>query len=141
MDIDISFPGGKRVDARLNNFVVHTDQPRESGGEDSAPGPFELFLASIGTCAGIYVVGFCDARGLSTDGIVLRQHVDIDPATHLPTAITLRLELPESFPEKYVSAITRAAENCKVKKTIAAAPSITIDTHRKESANVSSSNL
>jgi hypothetical protein len=62
MDITIRFPGGKRVDAHLGTHVVHTDQPIAGGGEDSAPAPFDLFLASLATCAGIYVLGFCQAR-------------------------------------------------------------------------------
>jgi len=125
-DIDVSFPGGKRVDARIGAFVVHTDQPVEQGGDGSEVGPFDLFLASVATCAGLYVLGFCQARGLSTEGLGLRQHVDFDPATKLPTRIRMEVRLPTSFPEKYRAAVVRAAEGCKVKKTIAAAPAIEV---------------
>jgi len=121
-DIEVSFPGGKRVDARIGAFVVHTDQPVESGGDGSAPGPFDLFLASVASCAGVYVLGFLQARGLPTAGLSLRQHVDTDPVTKLPTHIRIEVSLPPSFPEKYRAAVLRAAEGCKVKKTIAAAP-------------------
>lgn len=125
-DIEVSFPGGKRVDARVGDFVVRTDQPVGAGGEGSAVAPFDLFLASIATCAGIYVLGFCRARGLPTDEIRLRQHVDYAEATKLPERIHLELILPESFPEKYRVAVVRAAEGCKVKKTIAAQPQIDV---------------
>jgi ribosomal protein S12 methylthiotransferase accessory factor len=125
-DIEVSFPGGKRVDARVGDYVVRTDQPAELGGDDTAPSPFDLFLASLATCAGIYVLGFCQARGLSTEGLAVRQHVDVDPQTKLPTGIRLELSLPPGFPEKYRTAIIRTAENCKVKKTIAAAPSFEV---------------
>jgi len=128
MDIEVSFPGGKRVDARVGAHVVRTDQPPEQGGEGSAVAPFDLFLASIATCAGIYVVGFCQARGLSVDGISLREHVELDETTHLPKHITLELGLPPSFPEKYRAAVVRAAEGCKVKKTMAAMPIIDVTT-------------
>jgi ribosomal protein S12 methylthiotransferase accessory factor len=123
-DIEVSFPGGKRVDARVGDFVLRTDQPAELGGEGSAPGPFDLFLASLATCAGIYALGFCQARKLSTEGLSIRQHVDIDPETKLPSKVRLELTLPEGFPEMYRAAIVRAAEGCKVKKTIAAGPAI-----------------
>lgn len=121
-DIEVTFPGGKRVDANLAGRVIRTDQPASLGGEDSAPAPFDLFLASIATCAGIYVLGFCQARNLSTEGLALRQRVDIDPETKLPRRVRIEIDLPHGFPERYRTAITRAAENCKVKKTIAAAP-------------------
>jgi ribosomal protein S12 methylthiotransferase accessory factor len=125
-DIEVTFPGGKRVDAKVGDFVVRTDQPVEVGGAGSAVAPFDLFLTSIATCAGIYVLGFCQARGLPTDGITLRQRVEVDAATKLPSRIRLELSLPTTFPEKYRTAILRAAEGCKVKKTIAAAPLIEV---------------
>ena len=83
--IMVTFPGGKRVDAQVGNFVIATDQPVSGGGGEAAPAPFDLFLASIATCAGIYALGFCQARGLPTEGLVLEQEVIDDPATHLPT--------------------------------------------------------
>jgi ribosomal protein S12 methylthiotransferase accessory factor len=125
-DIEVTFPGGKRVDAKVGEFVVRTDQPIDAGGAGSAAAPFDLFLASVATCAGIYVLGFCQARALPTDGISLRQHVDFDAATKLPRRIRLELVLPAAFPEKYRAAVVRAAEGCKVKKTIAAAPLIEV---------------
>jgi ribosomal protein S12 methylthiotransferase accessory factor len=125
-DIEVTFPGGKRVDAQIGAYIVHTDQPIEAGGEGSAVAPFDLFLASLATCAGIYVLGFCQARGLSTEGLALRQHVDVDPANKLPRRIRLEIHLPASFPEKYRVAVLRAAEGCKVKKTMAAAPAIEV---------------
>jgi ribosomal protein S12 methylthiotransferase accessory factor len=125
-DIEVRFPGGKRVHAHVGGYVVETDQPVDAGGDGTAVAPFDLFLASIATCAGIYVVGFCQARGLSTDGIALRQHVDVDATTKLPTRIHLELRLPDSFPEKYRLPILRAAEGCKVKKTMAAAPLVEV---------------
>jgi ribosomal protein S12 methylthiotransferase accessory factor len=125
-DIRVTFPGGKRVDAQVGAYVVRTDQPVEGGGTGSAVAPFDLFLASLATCAGIYVLGFCQARGLDTEGLALRQRVEVDAATKLPSRVLLELTLPPSFPEKYRTAVVRAAEGCKVKKTIAAAPLIDV---------------
>jgi putative redox protein len=122
MDIQVSFPGGKRVDAQIGEFLVETDQPTDLGGQGAAPAPYDLFLASIATCAGIYVLGFCQARGISTEGLTIVQRNDIDPGTKLLRAARIELRLPMDFPEKYRTAILRAAEGCKVKKTIAAAP-------------------
>jgi len=125
-DIVVTFPGGKRVDAQVGAYVVHTDQPTELGGEGSAAAPFELFLASLASCAGIYALAFCQARKLSTVGLSLTQRHELDPETKLPTRITLALQLPEGFPEMYRAAIVRAVENCKVKKTVAAQPAFEV---------------
>ena len=129
IDIEVTFPGGKRVDANLAGRVICTDQPASLGGADGAPAPFDLFLASIATCAGIYVLGFCQARNLSTEGLALRQRVEIDPETKLPQRVHIDIDLPHGFPEHYRAALTRAAEGCKVKKTIAAAPIFEVVAH------------
>ncbi len=70
---EITFGEGKKVDAHVREFTIATDQPAADGGHNTAPTPFELFLASIGTCAGYYVLSFCRARAISTDGIRLTQ--------------------------------------------------------------------
>lgn len=120
MEIHITFPGGQRVDATFGEHVVHTDQPREQGGDNSAPSPFDLFLASLASCAGTYVLGFCQARSIPIEGI------DIVQRNTTGGAIEIEVRVPASFPEKYLTAIARAAESCKVKKTIAAAPTVSV---------------
>jgi putative redox protein len=128
MDMTISFPGGARVDAQFGTFTVRTDQPAQGGGEGSAPTPFALFLASLGTCAGIYVLGFCKQRGLPTDGIRISQRVDRDPATGMVGTVAMDIEVPPDFPEKYHSSLVRAAEQCAVKKHMEHPPRFNVKT-------------
>ncbi len=128
MKYEITFGGGKKVDARVRGFTIRTDQPVADGGEDAAPGPFELFLASIGTCAGFYVVSFCQARGIPTDDIRLTQTMIRNDTTHLVDNINIEILLPADFPEKYKGAIIKAAESCTVKKHLASPPAIRIHT-------------
>jgi len=126
MDIEVTFPGGKRVDASFGGHVVKTDQAVAHGGAGVAPEPFELFLASLATCAGIYVLGFCQAREIRTEGVKLIQHHHFDEASHRLERVELEIVLPESFPEKYRGAVARAAEGCKVKKTLSAPPEVSV---------------
>jgi putative redox protein len=128
----IDFPGGARVDAHFGAHTVKTDQPPAGGGEDSAPAPFSLFLASIGTCAGIYVLAFCRQRGLPTEGIRLVQRMETDPATHMVGKISLEIQVPPSFPEKYKDALIRSAEQCAVKKHIEKPPKFDVTTRITE---------
>jgi putative redox protein len=116
MEMEITFPGGARVDASFGGFTVGTDQPTQGGGTGSAPTPFATFLASIGTCAGIYVLGFCRQRGLPTEGIKIIQRMQTNPATGLVGKITLDIQLPPDFPEKYKASVVKSAELCAVKK-------------------------
>ncbi len=126
MDMMIDFAGGKRVDVRFGTFTVHTDQPVEGGGDDSAPGPFDLFLASLAACAGYYVLGFCQKRGLPTDGLRLVQRSEVNPITGHVEQVQVEIKLPAGFPEKYRQAVIRAAEQCKVKKHLEQPPVISV---------------
>lgn len=112
MEMVIDFPGGSRVDAHFGPFDVMTDQPPQA----SAPTPFATFLASIGTCAGIYVLGFCQQRGLPADGIRIVQRMHADRFTGMIGKIDLEIQVPPTFPEKYTQALVRAADMCAVKK-------------------------
>ncbi|KAF0110923.1 MAG: hypothetical protein FD147_1387 [Chloroflexi bacterium] len=116
MEMLIDFPGGARVDAHFGPYTVQTDQPPMGGGQASAPTPFALFLASIGTCAGIYVLGFCTQRNLPTNGIKILQQINSNPVTGMVDSIDLEIQVPPDFPEKYYPALVRSAEQCKVKQ-------------------------
>ncbi len=117
-EMEITFPGGKKVAAQWHGFEIMTDQPAASGGDGSAPSPFDLFLASLGTCAGIFVLGFVQSRGLPTEGLKIIQSMDWDQAAHRMRKIAFRVVLPAGFPEKYKGAVVKAAEQCLVKRTL-----------------------
>jgi len=128
MDMVVDFPRGLKVDAHFGPFTVSTDQPIQAGGENSAPTPFATFLASLATCAGIYVLGFCRQRNIQTDGMRLVQRTVSDPSTGLVTRIALEIQLPDGFPEQYKAPVIRAAEQCKVKKHFEHPPAIEVTT-------------
>ncbi len=115
MNMTIDFPGGLRVDANFGPYTISTDQPGPYGN-GSAPTPFATFLASIGTCAGIYVLSFCQQRGISTDGVRIVQSLEANPLTGMIGTVLLDIQLPPEFPEKYKTAVIRAADQCAVKK-------------------------
>ena len=130
MEMMIDFPGGARVDAHFGGFTVKTDQPPAA----TAPTPFATFLASLGTCAGIYVLGFCQQRGLSTDGIRITQRMHSDPFSGMIGKIDLEIQVPPAFPEKYLPSLVRAAELCAVKKHMENPPTFDVYTKAVETA-------
>jgi len=136
MSIKITFPGNKKVDALINGFTVHTDQRIADGGDGTAPAPFELFLASIGTCAGIYVLGFCESRGISAEGIEIEQRPIYDPVQRRISKIELEIKVPEGFPEKYKDALINVANLCAVKKVLENPPSFDTYVTEKSEAKV-----
>lgn len=116
--IDVSFPGGKRVDATIGDMTIHTDQTFENGGTGTAPEPFQLFLASIATCAGIYALEFCQAREIPSEGMTLSMSYEFDEKKQLVERLHIDLKAPPGFPERYKKAVVRVMDLCSVKKHI-----------------------
>jgi putative redox protein len=118
MAIEVYFDGGRKVNANINNFTVKTDQSQQSGGEGSAPEPFTLFIASIATCAGVYVQAFCKQRDIPSDGITLTMEYTTDPVAKMISEIVIEIKVPSDFPDKYESAVINAAAHCAVKRNL-----------------------
>jgi putative redox protein len=127
-EIKVTFPGGKRVDAEYKGFTIKTDQPAYAGGEGSAPAPFDLFLASIATCSGIYVLSFCQERGIPTEGASLMMKTEKNTDTKMIDKIFIEINLHPEFPERYRKAIIRAVDGCSVKAHIHQPPAFEIET-------------
>lgn len=129
MEMKITFPGGEKVNAEINGHVIPSDQPVESGGEGTAPSPFDYYLASLGTCAGIYVLSFCQQRQISTEGLLLTQKIEFSTAADGKkrlSRVAIEIDLPPGFPEKYRNAIIKTAGLCSVKKSIMDPPEFVI---------------
>ncbi len=127
-NIKVSFPGGKKVDAEYRGFVIKTDQPVSQGGEGTAPAPFDLFLASIATCAGLYVLAFNQSRGLSFEHISLVLKKERNPETKRIEKIFIDINLPADFPEKYKSAVIKSVNSCAVKIHMLYPPEFIVET-------------
>ena len=122
MEMEISFPGGKKVDSYFKGFAVRTDQPEKAGGEGTAPSPTELFLASLSTCAGYFALAFCDKRKLNTDGLRLKADFQANRKTYMVEKIVIEISLPPNFPDKYKDALIKAIDLCHVKKHFSQPP-------------------
>ncbi len=127
MELEVYFDGNKKVNARIGNVEVKTDQPVKAGGEGTAASPFEIFLAAIGTCAGIYVKGFCDQRGISTEGLTLKQTHHYNKEKRMIGKIEITVIYPEGFPEKYKPALEKVIDQCAVKKHLFDPPEFVVN--------------
>mgnify|MGYP003573825259 CR=1 FL=1 len=114
--MEVYYNGGKQVFADINGFTVKTDQSPRGGGEGLHPEPFTVFLASLGTCAGIYVKFFCDQRGLPTENVKLTQDLEYDSVKRMVSKFKIDIHVPADIPEKYDDALIRSASQCAVKK-------------------------
>ncbi len=126
--VEVNFPDGKKIDAKIGEFTINTDQAIANGGDESAPEPFQLFLASIATCAGIYALSFCQSRNIRPDGMSLSMECDWDEDKKRYPKMSIDLRLPEGFDERYREAVVRSMDLCSVKKHMMDPPEFEITT-------------
>jgi ribosomal protein S12 methylthiotransferase accessory factor len=131
MEMKVTFPDNLRVDAEYGGFTIRTDQPESGGGDGSAPAPFDLFIASLGTCAGIFMLAFMKQRGIDPAGSGISMTAQRDPETGMIGRVSFDLQLPEGFPAKYESAIVRAVEQCSVKRHLHDPPEFVTSVSRR----------
>ena len=125
--MEITFPGGVAVNTEYNGFTTMTDQPEANGGANSAPSPFNLFLSSLGACAGFYALSFCQQRDIDTTERRLNLDPTRNPETKRLDNIKIVIQLPAQFPEKYRKTIIRAVDQCTVKKAILDPPTFSVE--------------
>jgi putative redox protein len=123
----ITHEGGMRFAAQLRSHRIVTDQSLRAGGEDSAPSPVELLGASLGSCIAFYVQQFCQARGLSYEGlqVEVEQHSEKNPAR--VAEFVVRVVMPEDLPDHYVPVLERVVRSCPAHNTLSPGAMIKIE--------------
>ena len=114
----VTFPGNKKVDVEFDKYIVKTDQNKIHGGDDTAPEPFNLFLSSLASCAGIFAVSFCEVRKLDTNGMHIILDIRNKEGQKHIDEIILTLHVNKTFPEKYINAIIKSMNGCAVKQQL-----------------------
>ena len=125
-EFSLAFPGGKKVEVIYGNHHVLTDQPLENGGDDEAMAPFDLFLASIISCSGIFALSFLQKRGLPTEGLQIRMIPNWNEEEHRITELQIEVDTPPDFPEKYRGALEKVLDACTVKRHMMLPPEFNI---------------
>lgn len=128
MEFEVKLEGGKRVATRIGDHLIVTDQPVKQGGGNTAPAPYDLFIAAIGTCAGFYVQSYCQNKGIDASDIRISLSLRRDPKTKQTNGFVTRIHLPEGFPEKLGPVLKKVAEQCAVTKTISGNPEFIVET-------------
>ncbi len=131
-ELSVTFPGGMRVDVAYKGHLVRTDQPAYAGGGGEAPSPFDLFLASIAACAGFYLLAFCRERNIPLEKAGVRMSGERDPQSRMVSRVTIELNLPLGFPDKYRQAVIKAVDTCTVKNHILTPPAFLITARPSE---------
>lgn len=127
-ELRVVFTEGLKVDVEYRGFVIKTDQPAREGGGGTAPSPFDLFLASLAACAGFYALAFCRERKIPVEGLNVTMAAERGEVSKMIDKVTITVDLPAHFPEKYRFALVKAVDHCAVKNHILRAPQFEIVT-------------
>jgi ribosomal protein S12 methylthiotransferase accessory factor len=124
----VKFEDGLKVNVEYRGFVVMTDQPVRDGGAGTAPSPFDYFLVSLAACAGFYALAFCRERKISVEGLGVTMSTERGEVSKMIDKVTIAVDLPAHFPEKYRVALVKAIDHCTVKAHILRPPQFEIVT-------------
>jgi ribosomal protein S12 methylthiotransferase accessory factor len=127
-EMTVTFPGNMRVDAEYKGFTIRTDQAKYAGGDGTAPQPYDLFLVSIATCSGIFVVFFCQQRGIPYEDIRIVMRTEKNKKARVVSKFEIDIQLPAGFPEKYRKAIARSVKQCTIMRTMEYGPKFDVTT-------------
>ena len=125
-ELKVVFGDNYKIDVDYKGFTVKTDQPVRDGGDGTAPGPFDYFLVSLAACAGFYAVAFCRERKIPMEGLGVVMTTERGEVSKMIDKMTITVDLPAGFPEKYRFALVKAIDHCTVKAHIQRAPQFEI---------------
>src|SRR6059036_2904919 len=106
-----------RHDIRIRDHVVSADEPRDTGGDDTAPSPQELLAASLASCTAITMQMYAQRKGWALGDVDVE--VDYSPAERgCPTKFELILRLPADMDDDLVQRLRVIAAKCPVHRTL-----------------------
>jgi len=125
-DMTIEYAGGLKLVAHRRGHAVVTDQPESDGGENTAMTPTELFIASLATCAGFYVVTFAGRHDVPMEGMTIGVSYTYADRPRRIGSVDIRVKLPQPVDDHLRTSIQRAAEQCLVHNSLRQPPEVTI---------------
>ncbi len=127
MKMEVNLEQGFLFKAQCSGHEVAADQPEKEGGTNKAMTPSELFVASLGTCIGVYAVRFCKRHNLPTEGMKVFLDWTVVKDPWRIGSIKAELHYPHDIPDPEKKGLLRMAEACFVHETILHKPEVVID--------------
>jgi len=122
----VSYQDGDRFTAAVRGHEIRVDQPVEDGGEDSAPTPVELLVASLATCVAHYARRYLRRHDLPTEGLEVSAEWDLVKGPARLGPVTLVVTVPEGVPEDRYEPLLTMASHCTVHNTLNQGPEVSI---------------
>lgn len=124
--VTVEHVDGERYAVGVRGHMLVVDQPLADGGDDTAPTPTELFVASLASCVAFYAGRYLDRHGLSRRG--LRVAASFTMAADHPARVasmSLKVAAP-ALPEERRAGFLAVIRRCTVHNTLHLTPRIDI---------------
>ena len=122
----VEYRGGDQFDINVRGHIISVDQPVRDGGDDTAPTPTELFIASLASCVAFYARRYLKRHDLPTGGLAVESTFEMGSRPARVAGIDLRLILPEGVPPERLDALLAVATHCTVHNTLESTPDVSI---------------
>lgn len=127
MEVVINHLGDVQFEVTARGHKLYCDQPPEVGGYDEGMTPPELFLASLGTCAGYYAAEYARTRNLPSEGLRIRVTAEKSKAPTRLDDIRILVEYPGTLDPRHREGLMKAVHACLIHKTLLTPPKITTE--------------
>lgn len=124
--MSVRYTSGDRFTASVRGHEIHVDQPEQDGGEDSAPTPVELLVASLATCVAHYARRYLRRHELPTDGLGVTAEWEIVTGPARVGPVVVVLTVPDGVPADRLEALLKVASHCTVHNTLTHAPEVSV---------------
>ena len=109
--------GSLKHDLKVRTHRLLADEPRENGGDDSAPSPQELLAASLASCTAITIEMYAARKGWEVGD--LEVDVNYEPAQRgSPTRFSMEVRMPKELPDEQRERLMQIAAKCLVHRTL-----------------------
>lgn len=127
MEVLIEHLGSVQFQIKARQHEITSDQPPGNGGFDEGMTPPELFLASLGACAGFYAAQYLKKRKLATEGTRVRVTAEklLGPARL--DNFCIEVEVPLGINDDERKGVEDAVHHCLIHNTLLQPPKIAIN--------------
>lgn len=124
--VSVSHLGGDTFEIDVRGHRIRVDQPEAMGGDDTAPTPTELFVASLASCSAFYARRYLARHDLPVEGLRVETTYVMGSAPSRVSSFDVRVHLPAGVPESRHKPLLAMISRCTVHSTLTHQPEVTI---------------
>jgi len=124
--ITVDHAGNDRFTIDVRGHRLTVDQPVDNGGDDTAPTPTEMFVASMASCVAFYARRYLARHSIDPEGLSVEADFDAGGRPNRITDLAIRVTPPRALPQDRRAAFLAVASGCTLHHTLQSPPIVDI---------------